>query len=214
MGAGSRDGNTRSSIAASSSSPWSSSLWPSPTSYSSSASKSFSSSLPEGCFLVDAAEARAIAGTVISLNSLVLIRAPRGAAEEDEDEEESAFGVEEEEPDAEGSVAVAVLRASDALDLSAAARQLGWPRARLAPRSEVPRLLRYRFAPGGVPPLGHAAAGLRTLVCSRAVQRVPGLAGREEEGERKGEDKAGGRRPTGRGESPASPSSPAGETPL
>ena len=93
---------------------------------------------------------------MISLNSLVLIRTPRGA-EEGEDEEDDIALVEEEEeeePEVDDNikVAVAVLRASDALDLSAAARQLGWPGARLAPRSEVPRLLSYRFAPGGIPP--------------------------------------------------------------
>ena len=118
---------------------------------------------------------------MISLNSLVLIRTPRGA-EEGEDEEDDIALVEEEEeeePEVDDNikVAVAVLRASDALDLSAAARQLGWPGARLAPRSEVPRLLSYRFAPGGIPPLGHGA-GVETLVCSRAL-----LAGEEEEGE-------------------------------
>lgn len=114
-----------------------------------------------------------------------MIRASRGAAAAEEDDE-----ADEDEPNeaedsgSEEEVAVAVLRASDALDLSAAARQLGWPAARLAPRSEVPRLLRYRFAPGGIPPLGHAAFGLRTLVCSRAVVRDDD----EEEEEREGEE--------------------------
>jgi hypothetical protein len=158
-------------VAASSSSPSptsSSTSSPSPTSSPASPSSPFSS-LPEGCLLVDAADARAVGGEVVPLNSLVLIRAP---ADEGDDDEEEAFepGVEPGE-DAEGGiedVAVAVLRASDALDLSAAARRLGWPRARLAPRGDVPRLLRFRFAPGGVPPLGHAG-GIETLVCSRVV---------------------------------------------
>jgi len=155
-------------VAASSSSTSSSTSSPSPTSSPASPSSPFSS-LPEGCLLVDAADARAVGGEVVPLNSLVLIRAP---ADEGDDDDEEAFepGVEPGE-DAEGGiedVAVAVLRASDALDLSAAARRLGWPRARLAPRGDVPRLLRFRFAPGGVPPLGHAG-GIETLVCSRVV---------------------------------------------
>ena len=111
-----------------------------------------------------------------------------GAEEEGAEEEE----VEEEEAGDVESVAVAVLRSSDALDLSAAARQLGWPRARLAPRSAVPRLLRWRFAPGGVPPLGHAE-GVETLVCSSVVV---GPARGEERG---GEEGDGGGGPSGGG---------------
>ena len=137
---------------------------------------SLSLSLPEVCLLVDAAEARALGG--VRLNSLVLIPARRKV----EEGEEQGEGVDEEE-DEQPEVVVVVLRSSDSLDLASTARSLGWPSAVLAPRNEVPRLLGFRFAPGGVPPLGHV--GLRaTLVCSRVVES-------EEEEEEEGE-KGGG----------------------